>query len=179
MSKAFVDAAASYFGMDPARLHDGSLVSNAEGLAVSFRIKLTDLDIVGVADRMKALAAPVEQEEGKHDMYAMPTMQELMRNPVPYLDRAECQDALTQALRQSSKARQLVREHMAMQETPTEDDDRGTLPPYVWLDPDDCTADQRSCPMSVHPTNGKIAVGVDQLTDEQKIRHAVPPPVPA
>ena len=53
MSKEFTDAAASYFGIDPARLADSTLTSNAEGLTVHFKIRLSDDDMIGIGKRME------------------------------------------------------------------------------------------------------------------------------
>lgn len=115
MTREFIDAAASYFGMDPARLADGALFSNAEGLTVTLKVKLTNDDIIGVADRMRALREPdPEQQAGWVDgdgnavFQQLPSMQEVMRNPVAYLDRPECEGMIKRAMQLSASANEAV-----------------------------------------------------------------------
>lgn len=107
MSKAFVDAAASYLGMDPARLHEGHLVSNAEGLTVRLIVKLTDEDILGAADRMRQMTSPTEEEQ-TGVWVGMPSLQEVMRDPLAYAGRPECADLLAKAASMSQRVARVL-----------------------------------------------------------------------
>ena len=53
MTIEFTDAAASYFGMDPAAVADAHLTTNAEGLTVHFKMRLSDDDMIGIGKRME------------------------------------------------------------------------------------------------------------------------------
>lgn len=60
MSPAFLQAAASYFGINPEQLA-GSDWHNADGqLVVAFEFNVSEDDLVGIVDRMKVIKADAD-----------------------------------------------------------------------------------------------------------------------
>lgn len=63
MTPAFLQAAASYFGVNPEQV-SGSDWHNADGqLVVSFEFNVAEDDLVGIVDRMKVLKAETPAPE--------------------------------------------------------------------------------------------------------------------
>lgn len=110
MSKEIIDAAASYFGMDPADLAQGTMAAGANGLRFTFTVEVGADDYMGIADRMRAMRGPVGPQDDPDTLQytTLPSLQEVMRNPVAFMDRPECEELLYRAQR-ASKA---VRENM-------------------------------------------------------------------
>lgn len=125
MSKALTDAAASWYGMNPDQLASANMtVGASQRLRFTFTVEATDEDYLGICDRMVQMREPSRHEtsgfylhadgtyrnddgtpltaaDGQEDQpafVAMPTMQEVMRNPVEYIDRAECAELLNRAM---------------------------------------------------------------------------------
>lgn len=67
MSKEFTDAAASYFGMDAAAVADAHLTTNAEGLTVHFKMRLSDDDMIGIGKRMEERRKEPTELRGRID----------------------------------------------------------------------------------------------------------------
>lgn len=104
MSKEFTDAAASYFGMDPAAVADAHLTTNAEGLTVHFKIRLSDDDMIGIGKRMEERRKPLadlgEWIMQRSTQGGLPSLAEVMANPERFAGHAESkavQDAMEQA----------------------------------------------------------------------------------
>jgi hypothetical protein len=107
MSKALIDAAASYYGMDPEQLAQGAMSTNSEGLRFTFIVQCKDDDYLGIADRMRAMREPIDSDE--HSAFVqLPTVQEVMADPLRYKDRPECADVLARAAQLSKRVARLV-----------------------------------------------------------------------
>jgi hypothetical protein len=106
MSKALIDAAASYFGMDPEQLAQGTMSTNSEGLRFTFIVQVSDDDYLGIADRMRAMREPIEPEQDQAtDWVQMPTVQEVMAQPEKYVGDPTYAEVFAHAARMSRKVR--------------------------------------------------------------------------
>ena len=114
MSNEFLAGAASWFGMDPDRLADATMSTNAQGLTLVFKIKLEANDYLGIADRMRAMREPVEQQQQDEEQddpprfAIMPTLNQVLNDPVAYKDRPEYADLLAKAATLSKRVARLM-----------------------------------------------------------------------
>lgn len=179
MSKALIDAAASYFGMDPEQLAQGAMSTNSEGLRFTFIVQCKDDDYLGIADRMRAMREPIDSDE--HSAFVqLPTVQEVMRDPVAYMNRPECKDIFNRAMHVSKATRDKVYDHIEAQNAQTEGvggravkhvdvpaEEDSALPAAVWLDAKDTTQAQRQMASDRDGDNERFLVQVAMLTPEQ------------
>lgn len=215
MSKELIDAAASYYGLDPEGLHQATMAAGVDGLRFSFVVLVKDADdYLGIADRMRAMREPVEepdtlqqmvedrlnqaaergrQEEEAHMLSGtgfipMPTLQEVMRTPVEFMDRPECRSLVDKAYSLSAGARAAIdqelerrAENRARTETqgaggrtvvhvdvPAEEDSK--LPDAVWVPGEQLTIQQQAVASDVRKGEtgqGDYLMQVAMLTPEQ------------
>lgn len=186
MSKALIDAAASYFGMDPAQLAQGSMSTNSDGLRFTFIVQCQDEDYLGIADRMRAMRQG--QQEAMLDQFVgLPTVQEVMADPMRYVHRPECADVLARATQLSKAVRTIVEQYASQSmrtlvgqtegaggrevkhvDVPAEEDS-GALPDAVWVDAKDLTDQQKhlSSDYRGQVDRREYLVQVSMLTPEQ------------
>lgn len=178
MSKALIDAAASYFGMDPARLAQGTMQTTAGGLSFTFKVEVSDDDYLGIADRMRAMREPVDDrfvrgagglEPGAAVFTYLPTLQEVMRDPVAYYDQVGCRELLERAMVLSKDARAKVEAEEKRRQANVQE----AVGQYVWLKPEELTEQQRVMAVGKNEKTGELAVLVEDLTEEQKARRGV------
>lgn len=113
MSNEFLAGAASWFGMDPDRLADATMSTNAQGLTLVFKIKLDADDYLGIADRMRAMREPIddpedEEQEDPPRFAIMPTLNQVLNDPATYMDRPECADLLAKAAKLSKRVARVL-----------------------------------------------------------------------
>lgn len=159
MSPTFLDAAASYFGINPEQIA-GSDWHNSDGqLVVSFEFNVSEDDLLGIADRMKAL----------RESDAV-TAQVEMGDPPSNEEHRRAWDAMSKKERGrfGSFARFVAasgaRDIQPLAPWPKVEVE---IPPYVLLDRGDTTEAQRQL-SALDPATKKYMVQIDDLTDEQR-----------
>lgn len=148
MSPTFLQAAASYFGINPEQIA-GSDWHNADGqLVVSFEFNVSEDDLLGIADRMKVLR--------ESDVV---TARVEIAEPTSNDEHREVWNAMDKAAR--GRFGSFARFVAAGGAKPVE------LPPYVLLDRADTTEAQRQS-SAIDPATGKYMVQIDDLTGEHR-----------
>lgn len=154
MSQALIEAAASYFGMDPKRVDEGGLNVAAKRITVSLRISLTDEDIIGVAARMQALAARMQA-------LAAPSASTWANPPTPVLEKAKA-DYLGEGV----AGRAVEHVDAPTEPEPTEPEPSG-LPESVWVPSAHVTHQQASMASDYKGSGDVYLLQVSMLTSVQ------------
>lgn len=155
MSPTFLQAAASYFGINPEQIA-GSDWHNADGqLVVSFEFSVSEDDLLGIADRMKALR--------ESDVV---TAQVEVVEPPSNDEHRQVWNAMDKAARGrfGSFARFVAAGGAELAKAPQEE---FKMPDYVYLPRSETTEYQRQV-SHFNVTTGSYMVQVDDLTDEQR-----------
>lgn len=113
-------AAVSWFGMDTDKVASAMITSSTKGLSLQVVIPISADDYLGIADRMRTLREPVEPtgwtNGGGEPFVALPTLQEVMRNPVAFYDREDCWSLLQEAMNKSRSCAAKVADERARRE---------------------------------------------------------------
>lgn len=155
MSPTFLNAAASYFGINPEQIA-GSDWHNADGqLVVSFEFNVSEDDLLGIADRMKVLRLAQPEPD-------------LSSVPYPIPDSDELRKAYN-ALSKEGRGRfgSFARFVAVGGAQPAE------VPPYVLLNRNEVT-DLQKATSSLDPASGKYMVQVDDLEPHQRPHLQIP-----
>lgn len=189
MSKELVAAAASYFGLDPERLFEtSSMHVGAKGaLRFVFAIEISEDDYLGIADRMRAMREPLEEPQPTWS--SLPSLQQVMRDPLAYIGQVGCADLIERACKASRAVALKVAEHTAAREQAAQGvgerevkhvaapaDEEPGLPDAVWVDVEHLTSAQLALVSDVTPgTDGRqrCLIQSAMLTPEQRAKAGV------
>lgn len=154
MDNNFLKAAASYFGLAETNLRKSGIFTEDDTLVIGFEVRLSDEDMMGILQRMQALT----QEAPPEPLYVQaegPSREEL---------RAEYDgmDARTR-----SQFGSFLRYESYRLAGGAETVTKVELPPYVYLSPGECTAQQRAMAIG-QDEKGNYAVTIEDLTPEQR-----------
>lgn len=151
MSPTFLQAAASYFGINPEQIA-GSDWHNADGqLFVSFEFNVSEDDLLGIADRMKVLR--------ESDVV---TAQAEIAEPTSNDEHREAWNAMDKAARgRFGSFARFVAAGGAPRPEPV------GIPEYVELAHSETTEYQRLI-SGRDPSTGRYLVQIDDLTEEQR-----------